>query len=300
MVPCYNDEENITEFYKVVTKILKKVNNYRFEIIYVLDPAKDNSFDVVRQLHQKDEIVKYIFMANRYGKEPSMLAGLEAAKGDYVAVMDVDLQDPPELLPEMISIMETGEYDAVGTRRIDRKGEPFIRSIFSNLFYKLFYHLSKLDVQNGARDFRIMSRKVVDSVLKSKEKNRFLKAIYGFTGFKIKWLDFKNVPRKYSKTKWSFFKLFDYALICLFGFTKLPIVIIGLVGLICLLIAIIMLIIGIFIGFSSTYLIINMIILFTGIQIFCLSILSYYLYSIYAETKDKPLYIIYETSEKKD
>ena len=304
IIPCYNDEQNIIPFYNEINSVSQDIKHYNFEFIFVVDPANDNSFQVVRDLNLTDKRVKYIFMANRYGKEASMLAGLKNSKGDYVGVMDVDLQDPPSLLKDMIEILEKGEYDSVATRRIDRRGEPLIRSFFSNFFYKLIAKVSKLDLKSGARDFRLMNRKVVDCVLLSNEKNRFLKAIYGYTGFRTKWIEFENIPRKISKTKWSFWKLFNYALTCIFGFSNLPLLIVGIIGLLCILAAIILFIINIvnvcLTGsfFGSVYFISNLIIFFSGIQIFCMSILCYYLYSIYIETKNKPLYIVMESSDK--
>ena len=180
IVPCYNEEENITVFYKEVNNISKKLKKYNFEFIYVVDPGSDDSNKIIRDLHKKDDRVKYIFMARRFGKEASMLAGLERSKGDFVTIMDVDLQDPPRLLPEMVSYLETGKYDSVAARRVNRKGEARIRSFFSNLFYKIMQKHSKLDMKSGDRDYRLMSRRMVNEVLKSNEKNRFLKAIYEF------------------------------------------------------------------------------------------------------------------------
>lgn len=297
VVPVYNEEKNINNFYEEITKCFKKITNYKLEIIFVSDYSSDLTFDVIRKLHKKDKNVKYIFMANKYGKEPSMYAGLKKAKGDLVMLMDVDMQDPPSLIPEMIKYIESGEYDVVATRRKNRKGEPPIRSLFSYMFYKLINKTSNLNMLSGARDFRLMKREVVDLVLLSKEKNRFLKAIYSYTGFRTKWIEYENIERKHGKTKWSFIGLYRYAMTCIYGFSNLPLLIIKYLGILLSVSAFIMFILFFIFKLGKVYLLINFMTLFTGLIILVMSILGEYLYNIFIEVKDKPLYIIFEESD---
>ena len=239
IIPCYNEEDNIPIFYREIKKISEKLSKYKFEYIFSLDVSTDNSYNILRKLNKNDKSVKYIFMSNRSGKEACMFAGLEKSIGDYVAIMDVDLQDPPILLVDMVNYLESGEYDSVATRRINRRGEPLIRSLFSRLFYGLVKKVSNLDMRQGTRDFRLMNRKMVNAVLLSREKHRFIKAIYGCTGFRTKWIEFENKPREIGKTKWSFWKLFSYSLVCIFGYTSLPLAIVTLIGLVFLSLSII-------------------------------------------------------------
>lgn len=296
VVPVYNEEKNLTNFYNEINNIFKKLKEYNFELIYVADPSTDNTFGVIKELNMKYKNIKYILMANRFGKESSMLAGLKKAKGDYVCIMDVDMQDPPSLLPKMIGILENEDYDSVATRRVDRKGEPVLRSFLSNMFYKMIRKISKLDMKSGERDFRLMNRRMVDAVLLSKEKNRFLKAIYSYTGFKTKWLEFENIERFAGKTKWSNWQLYRYAITCIFGFSNFPVLIINFLGILLLLISIIMIITYAFLNkyLTTFYLILTVIMFFTGLNIFSMSILCEYLYRIFIEVKDKPSYVIME------
>lgn len=294
VVPVYNEEKNLINFYNEICDIFKNLKEYNFEVIYVADPSTDNSFSIIKELNKKYKNLRYIFMANRFGKEASMLAGLKKAEGDYVCIMDVDMQDPPSLLPQMISILENEDYDSVATRRINRKGEPLIRSVLSNAFYKIIRKISKLDLKSGERDFRLMTRKMVDSVLLSREKNRFLKAIYSYTGFRTKWLEFENVERFAGKTKWSNWQLYRYAITCIFGFSNFPVLVISFISILLLLASIIMFIVYIFFSkyLNTFYIILNVIMFFTGLNILCMSILCEYLYKIFVEVKDKPLYVI--------
>ena len=278
------------------------MKKYKFEFIFVIDPGRDNSCEIIRNLNAKDKRVRYVFMAKRYGKESSMLAGLEYARGNYISIMDVDLQDPIELIPEMVEILESNEYDSVATRRVNRKGEPPIRSFFSNLFYKLMQKASDLDLKSGERDYRLMNRKMLDAVLQSNEKVRFLKGIYGYTGFKTKWLEFYNTPRKRGKTKWSFFKLYKYALACIYNYTSLPLVVINYIGFSFFILSILILIIILILYFiknifNNIIIITDIVMFFTSIQIICMSILCQYMYNINIEVKNRPLYIVCETEE---
>ena len=296
VVPVYNEEENINLFYQEVVKEFKKIKNYNYEIIYVIDPSIDNTFVNVKELNIKDKKVKYILMANRFGKEASMFAGLKKAKGDLVSIMDVDLQDPPEVLIDMIKYIDEG-YDSVCARRTNRKGEPPIRSFFSNIFYHLMNKTSNIKMLPGTRDFRLMTRRMVDKVLLSKEKNRFLKAIYAFTGFNTKYIEYKNVERKKGKTKWSFFGLYKYAKTCIYGFTELPLVIVNYLSIFMFISTIIMFLIYFILNMNNTYLIINFMMLFTSIILFSISIGLEYLYRIFIEVKEKPLYVIMDESD---
>lgn len=303
VVPCYNEEKNIEIFYNEIKTTFEKINDYSFEIIFVLDRGKDKSYDIVRNLSRNDERIKYIFMSGKFGKEACMQAGLEKTTGDLICIMDVDLQDPPEIIPEMIKYIEKG-YDSVATRRTTRKHEPIIRSVFSNLFYKIMKATSNINMESGARDFRLMTRKMLNEVLKSKEKNRFIKAIYGYTGFNTKWLEHKNIERKYGKTKWSFWKLFEYSMTCIFGFTNAPLVFLAILGTSMLIISILLLIFWIIYGvIYGNYIfrsikITDIAMFFTSINILCITVLCQYMYNIYIEVKNKPTYIIDETNIK--
>ena len=211
VVPCYNEEESIPFFYKEVTNVISNLK-IKLEIIAVNDGSKDNTLDLIKNIAKEDNNFKYISFSRNFGKEAAIWAGLNMATGDYVTIMDADLQDPPSLLPEMISLIEKDGYDIVGTRRVTRKGEPPIRSFFARCFYKIINKMSKVEMVDGARDFRLMTRKVVNSVLSLKEYNRYSKGLFSFVGFKTKWLEYENIERVAGETKWSFWKLFIYAI----------------------------------------------------------------------------------------
>ena len=212
IVPCYNEEESLPIFYSAVCDVARQLPNYGISLLLVNDGSKDGTLKVMRDLAAQDERVQYLSFSRNFGKEAAMYAGFCNAKGDYVAVMDADMQDPPSLLPEMLQILETGEYDSVATRRVTRDGEPPIRSFFARMFYKLINRISEADIVDGARDFRLMKREMVDAIVSMCEYNRFSKGIFGWIGFKTKWLPYKNVERVAGETKWSFFKLFKYSL----------------------------------------------------------------------------------------
>ena len=237
VIPCYNEEEAIPLFYKEIKKIEKELSDYKFEYIFVEDGSKDKTLEVIKELHENDKSVRYISFSRNFGKESAMLAGLEASLGDYVTVMDVDLQDPPELLPKMLKFIKEEGYDSVGTRRVTRKGEPPIRSFFARLFYKLINKMSKVEMVDGARDYRLMKRKMVDAVISLKEYNRYSKGLFSFVGFKTKWLEYENQERVAGETKWSFWKLFIYALEGIVAFTTTPLSIAAIVGVIFCLVA---------------------------------------------------------------
>lgn len=304
VVPCYNEEEALPFFYKAIVEVMKKMEPVEFEIIYVNDGSKDNTLGLLRELAKQDSRMRYISFSRNFGKEAAMYAGLKATTGDYVAVMDADLQDPPGLLVEMYDILKKEDYDCVATRRVNRKGEPPIRSFFAKLFYKIINKISNANIVDGARDFRLMNREMTDSILSLGEYNRFSKGIFGWVGFRTKWLEYKNVERVAGKTTWSFWKLFLYSIDGIIAFSTTPLVISTLMGCLFCFLAIIMVFVIIFktimygdpvSGWPST----ACIILFVGgIQLFCTGIIGQYLAKTYLEVKKRPIYIVKETEEK--
>lgn len=213
IVPCFNEEEAIPYYYEEMQKVMQKVPELDFELLFVDDGSCDGTLKVLKELAQKDSGVRYISFSRNFGKEAALYAGLQNAGGDYAVTMDVDLQDPPSLIPEMYKVIQQGEYDSVATRRVTRKGEPKIRSFFARKFYQIINKMSDADIVDGARDFRFMKRSMVDAILSMKEYNRFSKGIFGWVGFKTKWLEYENVERVVGETKWSFWKLFRYAFV---------------------------------------------------------------------------------------
>lgn len=304
VVPCYNEEESLPFFYEEITKIAKQMDYVTFEFLFVNDGSKDKTLEKLRDLARMDERVRYISFSRNFGKEAAMYAGLKESTGDYVAVMDADLQDPPKLLIEMYAILQEKEYDCVATRRVTRKGEPPIRSFFAKMFYKIINAISKTEVVDGARDFRLMTRQMTDSIISLGEYNRFSKGIFGWVGFDTKWIEYENVERVAGKTSWSFWKLFVYSLDGITAFSTAPLVISTIMGCIFCLLALIMVCIIIFktcmygdpvSGWPST----ACIILFVGgIQLFCTGIIGQYLAKSYLEVKNRPIYIVKETEEK--
>ena len=224
VVPCYNEEESIPLFYNELKKVFDSRKEV-LEIIYVDDGSSDKSLKEMKKIASSDKNVKYISFSRNFGKEAAMYAGLSHATGDYITIMDVDLQDPPSMLPEMIRLIEEADYDIVGTRRVTRKGEPVIRSFFARIFYKIINKMSKVEMVDGARDFRLMKRIVVDNILRLGEYNRYSKGLFSFVGFKTKWLEYENIERVAGETKWSFWKLFKYALEGIVAFTTVPLMI---------------------------------------------------------------------------
>lgn len=301
IVPCYNEEENVELFY---TELMK--NNTYFqekdvevEILYIDDGSKDRTVAEVKRLRERDEHVHLISFSRNFGKESAMYAGLEKAKGDYVVVMDVDLQDPPSLLPEMFSYLEQG-YDSVATRRVSRKGEPPVRSFFARRFYKLMKKISKTEIMDGARDYRLMTRQMVDAILSMQEYNRFTKGIFGWVGFRTKWLEFENVERAKGETKWNFWKLLMYSFDGITAFSTAPLLLSSLIGVLFCVIAFLMIV---FIvvrklifgdpvsGWPS---LVCIILMTSGVQFFCTGILGQYLAKAYMEVKRRPIYLVKE------
>lgn len=300
VVPCFNESDALPYFYEEFNRVSKQMSNLDFELICVDDGSVDDTLDVIKSLMNKDKRIRYLSFSRNFGKEAAMYAGLEYSKGDYVAIMDADLQDPPSLLLEMYDYINEG-YDCVGTRRVTRKGEPVIRSFFARLFYKIINKMSKTEMVDGARDFRLMKRKMVDAILSMKEYNRYSKGLFGFVGFKTKWIEYENVQRVAGESKWSFWKLFKYAVEGIVAFSTVPLILSVLVGLIFCLVSFIMIIVIIVKtliwsdpvgGWPSLVCIIFFV---SGVQLFCTGIMGAYLSKTYLETKKRPIYIVSES-----
>ncbi len=303
VVPCYNEEEALPLFYQEVNKIIKQFEKVDFEFLFIDDGSKDKTLEILRDLSIKDKRVRYISFSRNFGKEAGLYAGLLNATGDYVAVMDVDLQDPPHLLLEMYDLIVNEGYDCVATRRVTRVGEPPIRSFFASLFYKLINKISKTEFVDGARDFRLMTRQMVDAILTLTEYNRFSKGIFGWVGFKTKWIEYENIKRVAGTTKWSFWKLFIYSIEGIVAFSTIPLSIASIMGILFCLVAFLMIIVIIIktlifgdptSGWPS---LVCIIFLVSGVQLFCLGIIGQYLSKTYLETKKRPIYITKETEK---
>lgn len=296
VVPCFNEQEAVPIFYNEVKKILVTLK-VEYEIIFIDDGSSDKTLEEVKELSEKDKGVHYVSFSRNFGKEAAMYAGLKKAAGDYVVIMDVDLQDPPSLIPEMLSAVCSGEFDSAATRRTNRKGEPPVRSMFARLFYKLMRYFSDIDIVDGARDFRMMSRTMVDAVLSVSERGRFSKGIFAWVGFRTKYFEYKNVERSAGKTKWNFRKLFLYSLDGIVAFSTKPLVLASITGILFLFLSFLFIIFIIvrkvlFGDPTADWPSLVCIILFvSGIQLFCTGILGQYLAKVYLETKQRPLYI---------
>lgn len=305
VVPCYNEQESLPFFYKEINKIKDKLKEANFEYVFIDDGSSDDTLELIRGFAEADKKVKYISFSKNFGKEAAMYAGLEYASGDLIAIMDADLQDPPELLIEMYNYIEKEKFDMVATRRKNRKGEPVIRSFFARKFYKLINKITKEKMVDGARDFRLMTRKVRDAVLSFKEYNRYSKGLFSIVGFKTKWIDYENVKRVAGKTKWSFWKLFKYAIDAIISFSATPLVLSAIIGLLFFIIAFVMIVVIVVKtlmfgdpvdGWPS---LVCIIFLVSGVQLFCIGIIGSYLSKTYMETKNRPLYLIKETDKDK-
>lgn len=301
IVPCYNEEESVALFYEELMKneAFFAEKGIEPEVIYIDDGSRDGTVAEVKKLHERDGRVHLVSFSRNFGKEAGMFAGLEAAKGDYAVIMDVDLQDPPSLLPEMFSYIEEG-YDSVATRRVSRKGEPPVRSFFARRFYGLMKRISKTEIMDGARDYRLMTRQMVDAILSMQEYNRFTKGIFGWVGFNTKWLEYENVERAKGETKWNFWKLFLYSLDGIMAFSTAPLMLASVAGVVFCLLAFAMMIFVIVrklmfgdpvSGWASQVCIMLMI---GGIQFFCTGILGQYLAKTYMEVKKRPIYLVRE------
>ena len=306
VVPAYNEEEALPIFYAEASRVEKELPGVEIEYLFIDDGSSDGTLEVLRDLHKKDARVRYVSFSRNFGKEAAIYAGLQNARGDYVAILDADLQDPPALLPEMLRVIEEEGYDCVGSRRVTRKGEPPIRSIFARMFYRIMNKISSADIVDGARDFQLMNRKVVKAILSMGEYNRFSKGIFGWVGFRKKWLEYENIERSAGETKWSFWKLFLYALDGIVAFSTAPLVMASVMGMIfCLVafVAIIFIIVRTVLfgdptsGWPSM---VCIIIFIAGIQLLCMGILGQYMAKTYLETKKRPLYLVDETEEEEE
>ena len=303
IVPCFNEAEAVPYFYDAITKqsdIMCERYSVDFEYIFVDDGSTDGTLSVVKEYAAKDGRVRYVSFSRNFGKEAAMLAGLEAARGDYVSVMDADLQDPPELLCEMYEAIVNEGYDCAAARRVTRKGEPKLRSFLSRLFYSLIGKIANADIADGARDYRLMTRKVVDAIISMKEYNRFSKGIFGWVGFKTKWIEFENAKRVAGETKWSMWKLFLYSVDGITSFSTMPLAVASVIGMLMCIIAFVMILVIIaktviwgdpVAGYPSLVCIIFFV---AEVQTFCVGIVGQYLAKTYMEVKNRPAYIIKE------
>lgn len=303
IVSCFNEEKALPLFYKEMEKQIKNFQNVEFEYIFVDDGSSDNTLKIMKDLHQKDSKVRYISFSRNFGKESAMYAGLEASTGDFVTLMDADLQDPPALLKEMYDYIKNDGFDIVGTRRVTRKGEPPIRSFFARMFYKIINKMSKVQMVDGARDYMLMTRQATNSLLELKEYNRYSKGLFSFIGYKVKWLEYENIERVAGETKWSFWKLFKYAIEGITAFSTTPLIFSSVLGILFCIISFLLIII--IIGKTLIYgdptsgwpSLVCIIFMVSGIQLFSLGIIGQYLSKTYLEVKKRPVYIVRETSE---
>ena len=303
VVPCYNEEQALPLFYQEITRVAQEMAPVDFEFLFVDDGSKDNTLPVLRSLAEADKRVRFLSFSRNFGKEAGMLAGLQHAKGDFVALMDADLQDPPSLLPELYHAVTQEGYDCAATRRTTRQGEPPIRSFFARQFYRLINRISDADIVDGARDYRLMRRSVVNAILSLGEYNRFSKGIFGWVGFKTKWVPYENVERVAGETKWSFWKLFRYSLEGIVGFSTVPLAMASVLGVVlCLAAAVAILVIVVKTllfgdpvgGWPSMM---CAILFLGGVQLLSIGILGHYLAKTYLETKKRPVYLVRETEE---
>ncbi|MFL2077008.1 glycosyltransferase family 2 protein [Marinilactibacillus psychrotolerans] len=300
VVPCYNEEEMIPLFLKEIKKQEKKMPDVQFEIIFINDGSKDTTLSVLKRAHSKNSTVHYISFSRNFGKEAALYAGLEHSTGHYVVVMDVDLQDPPELLGEMYDLITEGEYDCIGTRRVTRKGEPPIRSYFAKQFYSLINRISDTEIVDGARDYRMMTRQMVEAMLNVSEYNRFSKGIFSWVGFNTKFLEYENKERMAGKTTWSFWSLFKYSVDGIVAFSDVPLSIASMIGMLSFLASIFMALFffirTIFWGNSTSgwTSIVVVLLGLGGLILLCLGIVGKYVGKIYLEVKNRPIYIIKE------
>lgn len=305
IIPCYNEEEVLPLFYEEISRVINLLNKYAFELIFVNDGSRDQTLSVIKSFSSSSFQIRYLSFSRNFGKEAAIYAGLKASRGEYVSLMDADLQDPPEMLIEMTNIIENEPYDCVGVRRVTRKGEPPIRSFFARKFYKMMNKYTQTEIVDGARDFRLMTRKMVNAVLEVEEYHRFSKGIFSWVGFKTKWLEYKNVKRAKGQTKWSFWKLFKYSLEGIISFTTIPLSIMTVLGFIFTIVAFLFIV---FIvvrklvwsgtsveGWSST---ISIMLMLSGIILLALGVQGQYIAKIHLEVKKRPIYILSESSDE--
>lgn len=306
IVPCYNEQDSLHYFYNEILDISNKMSEQEFEFLFIDDGSTDDTLKYLKDLSDKDTRVNFISFSRNFGKEAAIYAGLENAVGDYIVLMDADLQDPPSLIPQMYETLKNEDFDCVATRRVTRKGEPLIRSLFAKCFYKIINKISRTEIVDGARDYRFMSRRMVDSILKVSEYNRFSKGIFGWVGYNTKWIEYENIERVAGKTKWSFWKLIIYSIEGIVGFSTVPLSISSFMGVILCIVALFMVVFIIIrkllfgdpvSGWPSLACII---IFIGGIQLFCIGILGQYLAKTYLEAKKRPIYLIKEQTKKDD
>ena len=303
IVPCYNEQETLRPFMKTLYEVLDALPDVQPEVILVNDGSADETLPLMRELAVEYRGARYISFSRNFGKESAMLAGFQAARGDYVAVMDADLQDPPALLPEMLRAVREEGFDCAGTRRVSRKGEPVIRSFFARAFYQLINVVSHTQLVDGARDYKLLSRRVVDALLQLPEYNRFSKGLYEWVGFRTKWMEFENVERVAGETKWSFWRLFKYSLEGIVAFTTMPLAVASVLGMFCMLVALVI-IVSLVVrqmlwhnsvdGWTS---LVCIVVMLSGLQLFCVGVLGQYVSKMYLEIKRRPHYIVAEQSE---
>lgn len=306
VVPCYNEEAAIPYFYREIVKLAETMQNQEFEFIFIDDGSRDKTLLLIRNLTLEDVRVHYISFSRNFGKEAAIYAGLEHARGDYAVLMDADLQDPPAMLPQMLAAVTEEGYDSVATRRVTRQGEPPVRSFFARIFYKIMNKISQIDLVDGARDYRLMNRKFINALLSMREYNRFSKGLFGWIGFKTKWIEFENVERIAGETKWSFWKLLIYAVEGIVAFSTAPLVVSTIIGVFCCLLSFMGVLFIIFRkllfedpiqGWAST---VCLLLGMGGIQLFCTGILGQYLAKTYLETKKRPVYVIDSTDMERN
>ena len=304
VVPMYNEQESLEILYQELNRVTDTIKDYEFEYLFVNDGSKDNTLQEIHRLATADDRVRYVSFSRNFGKEAALYAGLSNADGDYIATMDADLQDPPSLLPRMLAMIESQDCDNVATRRVNRKGEPPIRSFFARCFYKLMRRLSNIDIADGARDYRLMSRAMVDSILSVSEYNRFSKGIFAWVGYETRWLEFENVERSAGETKWSFWKLVRYSIDGIINFSNTPLQISSYLGMILTIVSFIAIIVEVIralvfgdpvAGWPSLVCIITFI---GGIELFCMGIMGQYIAKTYMEVKHRPHYIVKESNCK--
>ncbi|MDR1003145.1 MAG: glycosyltransferase family 2 protein [Oscillospiraceae bacterium] len=300
VVPCYNEEDVLSIFYKEINKTLLKLTQYDYEIIFVDDGSRDGTLSIMTKLSNADSHVRYISFSRNFGKESAMYAGLEHSSGDYAVIMDADLQDPPELLIPMIKTLESEDYDCVGTRRVTRKGEPPIRSFFARMFYRVMNKISDVDIISGARDYRMMRREMVDAVIDMKEYSRFSKGLFSWVGFKTKWIEYENIERAAGETKWSFWNLLVYSIEGIVAFSTRPLMISLVLGILLCFVSVLLAIV--FAAKSSLdmlALIFCTVLMLGGVQLLCIGIMGKYLDKTYLEVKARPKYLISEKNVEK-
>ncbi len=307
VVPCYNEQEVLPLFYKEMCSVMADMADMvDMTVLFVDDGSRDDTLSVIQDIGRKDTRFQYLSFSRNFGKEAAIYAGLQHSVGAYVTIMDADLQDPPRLLVDMYTDIKDGLYDSIAVRRVSRKGEPPIRSFFARQFYKLMSRISKTEIMDGARDYRLMSRKFVNAVLSLCEYNRFSKGIFGWVGFKTKWYEYENVERAAGETKWSFWKLFSYSIEGIVAFSVSPLMLSSVVGVMSCFVSFLFLVFLVIrrllfgdpvAGWAST---VSIILFISGIQLLCIGILGQYLAKTYLETKNRPIYIIDCQSENTD